>query len=308
MRRGRPLFIGGVLGVLFLGNVWAGGKAGTAGAAFLKIGPGARAAAMGNAFTAVSDDADAAVWNPAGLAQLPRPEIMATHTQWIQGGQHDSWAYAHPSKNGTFAASVVTLSYEDIEKRTEDTEEAEGTFGSLDAAYGLSYGNTLWDRLSLGGGVTYVRQTLNSQSAATTTGTLGALWKTPISFLTLGTAVRNIGGSVTFVEEGDPLPMTFAFGAAGRFLKDRLLCTAEARAVRHESPALGAGVEASPTIYKKAVGHLRAGYRTDGQDASDATGVSFGVGFRFPAWGFDATWAPTGVLGDTFRYSLRYTF
>ena len=128
-----------------------GGKGGPPGAAFLKTGPGARAAARGNAFTAVSDDADAAVWNPAALAQLPRPQIMATHTQWIQGGQHDSWAYAHPSKNGTFAASVVTLSYEDIEKRTEDTEEAEGTFGSLDAAYGVSYGTLCGTAFRWGG-------------------------------------------------------------------------------------------------------------------------------------------------------------
>ncbi len=39
------------------------------------IGAGARAAGMGNAFTAVADDATAASWNPAGLVQLERPEL-----------------------------------------------------------------------------------------------------------------------------------------------------------------------------------------------------------------------------------------
>jgi hypothetical protein len=38
-------------------------------------GSGARAAGMGNAFIAVSDDGTAASWNPAGLSQLRKPEF-----------------------------------------------------------------------------------------------------------------------------------------------------------------------------------------------------------------------------------------
>ena len=39
------------------------------------VGSGARAMGMSNAFIAVADDATAASWNPAGLAQLVRPEM-----------------------------------------------------------------------------------------------------------------------------------------------------------------------------------------------------------------------------------------
>ncbi len=38
-------------------------------------GAGARAAGMGGAFISIADDATAITWNPAGLAQLERPEI-----------------------------------------------------------------------------------------------------------------------------------------------------------------------------------------------------------------------------------------
>jgi hypothetical protein len=38
-------------------------------------GSGARAAGMGGAFIGVADDATAAMWNPAGLTQLERPEV-----------------------------------------------------------------------------------------------------------------------------------------------------------------------------------------------------------------------------------------
>jgi long-subunit fatty acid transport protein len=43
-------------------------------------GSGARAAGMGNAFIAVSDDGTAASWNPAGLSQLIKPEFSLVHT------------------------------------------------------------------------------------------------------------------------------------------------------------------------------------------------------------------------------------
>ncbi len=39
------------------------------------VGSGARAMAMGGAFTAIADDATAASWNPAGLIQLEKPEL-----------------------------------------------------------------------------------------------------------------------------------------------------------------------------------------------------------------------------------------
>ena len=43
-------------------------------------GSGARAAGMGNAFIAVSDDGTAASWNPAGLSQLRKPELSLVHS------------------------------------------------------------------------------------------------------------------------------------------------------------------------------------------------------------------------------------
>ena len=40
---------------------------------------GARAVAMGRAFTAVADDASAIYWNPAGLVAMEHPELHVTH-------------------------------------------------------------------------------------------------------------------------------------------------------------------------------------------------------------------------------------
>ena len=44
--------------------------------------PGARSLALGGAFIGLADDATAAYANPAGLAQLPRPELSVEGRGW----------------------------------------------------------------------------------------------------------------------------------------------------------------------------------------------------------------------------------
>lgn len=62
-------------------SVAATGTGSTA-ANFLNIGPGARAAGMGGAFTAVSEGALATYWNPAGLSTAEGGEIALGHFSW----------------------------------------------------------------------------------------------------------------------------------------------------------------------------------------------------------------------------------
>jgi len=56
-----------------------------------RTGSGARAAGMGNAFIAVSDDGTAASWNPAGLSQLQKPEFSIVHTTGRRGRTLDGY-------------------------------------------------------------------------------------------------------------------------------------------------------------------------------------------------------------------------
>ena len=290
------------------GSLWAGGKSGTNGAAFLKIPAGARPASMGGAFTAVADDAHAAVWNPAGLAQLEKSEITATHNQWFQSARQEFLAGAFPTGMGTFAASVMTLSVDSIDRRLGDTAEADGSFASMDGAYGLSYGRAWGSRWSAGLGLTYVRQTLDGHSAATPAATFGALWKTPYRPLTLGASVRHLGGDLTFDEEGDPLPLTATLGAAGRFWDNKILLAIDGNWVRNETTHVAAGFEYSQPLFTDATGHLRAGYNTAATDVAGQNGYSLGLGLSLPRWGVDMTYAPYGDLGDTFRYGFHIFF
>src|SRR6185436_19877230 len=59
-------------------------KVGTFDGQFLKIGVGARAAAMGGAFVGVADDASSLFWNCAGIARIEadKSELSLNHANW----------------------------------------------------------------------------------------------------------------------------------------------------------------------------------------------------------------------------------
>ena len=79
-----------------------------ASAAFEDLGAGARAPGMGNAFTAVADDAYAVFYNPAGLSQLASPEFSASYSRLFMGLTDNSnlglsnLVYATPLKGGAW--------------------------------------------------------------------------------------------------------------------------------------------------------------------------------------------------------------
>ena len=66
---------------------------------FLTLGVGARALAMGGAGTALSDNAYASYWNPAGLGQLTRYEVSFMHSTLNGEDAYDFVSYIHPLKN-----------------------------------------------------------------------------------------------------------------------------------------------------------------------------------------------------------------
>ncbi|MCM2267472.1 MAG: type IX secretion system membrane protein PorP/SprF [Elusimicrobiales bacterium] len=75
-------------------------------AAFEDLGFGARVPGMGDAFTGVADDISSVYYNPAGLASLERPKVIAAHSMFYSGLSDGSnlglsaAAFAFPLSNG----------------------------------------------------------------------------------------------------------------------------------------------------------------------------------------------------------------
>jgi long-subunit fatty acid transport protein len=89
--------------------------------AFNIQGTGARALGMGGAFIAVADDATAASWNPAGLAQLTKPEVSLVYDdysgdlKWSESGSRIYDAhyldYTYRDYNDKATTSYSSLSF-----------------------------------------------------------------------------------------------------------------------------------------------------------------------------------------------------
>src|SRR3989339_598557 len=98
------------LAVVMLSLDYCAHAAVATGASFLKVGAGARAAAMGDAFSAVADDVTALYWNPAGLIQLKQNQLTIGHVESYEQVRHEYFGYCHPYKGGAFG--IYNLGYE----------------------------------------------------------------------------------------------------------------------------------------------------------------------------------------------------
>ena len=83
---------------------------------FLDIGVGARAQALGAAFSAVANDGTAIYWNPAGLGQIAYPHIALMHAERFAGEINYDFAGAvFPYRSQTtFGLGVIRMGIDGI--------------------------------------------------------------------------------------------------------------------------------------------------------------------------------------------------
>jgi hypothetical protein len=280
-----------ILLLALVGTVYAGGP-GTTGANFLKIGVGARAAAMGEAFTAVADDSTSLYWNPAGLARLEKGELSATYNMWFEGVGQGYLSLGFPLLGGTVGMGTNYVTMGDLEGRDEvgnPTETFKASDLSISAGFATRVGRLL---LGLSGGM--VRSTIAGDTQSAFLGTVGGLLDIGQSF-TLGVAAQNLG---TKLGE-DPLPLVLKGGLALEL--GFLNLAADIAKPQDDDLYYCAGIEG----WIGNVLALRAGYRT-GQDIGP--GWTAGLGFKTDKFGLDYAYVPYDDLGTTHRISMGIGF
>lgn len=188
---------------------------GATGYSFLKLGIGVRPVAMGNAFTALSDDATAIFWNPAGLGVLESyyAEIMAMdHLAY--------WQYYNLSaslplgrRRGSLGFGVSYLGASD--QVTDENGEVGAAFTNSDMLLDVGYGNAIGRErtLAVGGAVKFVRSQLYTYSAYGVLADVGIILR-PFKMLYLGTVLRHAGSPRRFIERLEYPPVNFRQGVA----------------------------------------------------------------------------------------------
>lgn len=293
-------------------------SSGTEGASFLDIPVGAGPAALGSAYTALAHDAYAPTWNSAGLGFLDSTQIAGQHLSYLQGISYEYASFAIPLKKalapssrapdlGTrpraLGASVQYLGSGDIAGADLNGNPA-GSYSSYFAAYNMAYGQRLFtDRLSLGVTGKLIQAKIGDVSAHSYAADLGGMYQASHQ-LTLGATLNNLGSKLTFLSEGDSLPLAFHLGAAYRVSSQWNLAL---EGVYPKTGLISAhmGVEWQPVSLLA----FRAGYRTDTLDGLSAlAGLSTGLGLK--VWGQEVAyaWLPYADLGETHYFSALIRF
>jgi len=210
--------------MIFSGSVLAGednSKVGTRVFNFLKIPVGARAVAMGGAFTGVADDESSLYYNPAGVATLEGRRFIAGYHNNIFDMQSGFLGYIHPLGSDRKVSLYVNyLNYGDFVRTNRNGEEL-GTFSGSDVLFAGGYAMNLNEAFSIGGTVKFVYEKIDSYSSSGFAVDLGARYSRVNGRTTFGFMIQNLGKqSSSFVEDGetDPLPLYFR-GGASTYLK-----------------------------------------------------------------------------------------
>lgn len=289
---------------------------GTAAAQFLKLGAGARAAALGEAYTAVADEASALTWNPAALTRVARRSAAFTHAVLPASTSLDYGAWAQNLGRGR--ALGAGFQYHDAGDipETDETGANVGVFSpyglAIAAGGAFEFRGTgapaALDGASAGLTAKLVRSRIvdTAQTAAVDLGLLSA----PLldGRLRLGFAAVNLGGELRYEAESGGLPAALRLGGAWR-PGERWLVALDLGLPDDNAPysALGAeyGFDAGAATRLAARAGLNS--RTLG-DADGFAGFSFGFGCSRGVWAADYALLPAGAVGTAHRVSLTFNW
>jgi long-subunit fatty acid transport protein len=173
-------------------------RAGISTAQFLKIGVGGRAAALGESFIAISDDASALYWNPAGLAQFDKNQLIISHNIWVVDINHDFIGVVyHLDSDNSFGASLTAVTMDDMPVTTEFAPFGNGEyFGFSDIAVSVSYARKMTQQFSFGGTVKYVEETLDKIKMRGVMIDLGTYYRTGLGSTRFAVTVSNFGSEL----------------------------------------------------------------------------------------------------------------
>jgi hypothetical protein len=303
MKRVITIAVVGLITTQPFATVWASGE-GTTGAEVLKIGVGARAIGMGEAYAAQADDVSSLYWNPGGLALMEERQASFMYDQMYQGLNYSNAAIGIPLENGAVGASLSYLGYGNI-----DGFDAQGNpTGSQSAhsAVGTLGGSWLGNQWSLGANVKGVQEKLADVSANGAAFDVGGtvIYPKPVldGTLRFGIVERNMGTDMKFLQQSDPMPREFRVGvAAVQMMNKKLNLSMDYAIPKDDKSGVHAGVEYWLIPYFA----IRTGYTTTDNEGS---GIRAGAGIRVKGIDFDYAYASGGELGIVHRYELSFRF
>jgi hypothetical protein len=208
---------------------------GRTGAQILNLGGGARARALGDAFSAMSGDVTTSLWNPSGLADMPESKLRSGkeaaqasmfYTDYSgpfgeagEGLYYSFISGAMPLGDvGTIGATLQMQGQGTIAVTTDSPDVLREESLGTNFALTFSYADRITESLSAGINGKMIRMVLGRESGSSYAVDLGMQYLLPFDLIptTLGAAIQNVGPGISFIDENqaDPLPRFLRLGTS----------------------------------------------------------------------------------------------
>ena len=293
---------------------------GTSGALFLNYSPSARATAMTDAYSSLSDDVFSIYYNPAGLGYVELFQGGLSYTRSFQDISNQYLAIAYPYKIGqVFGVSYHSLSYGDIQgydARGWLTNKIDTSNYAISFGYGKVLIKDEIERpvLNLGGNLKYISQTLDNVGANTFAVDLGVLYTkrpnkywlkdVPAQEFNLAAVLKNLGPPLKFDKEPTPLPISLTLGASWvshPWTKHRLVLSLDTTIRNDDNIKFSLGAE----YFLYQLLFARVGIESDKDVGSK---LNFGFGFRLSYLDVNYSFADFDYLGNMHKLDIVLRF
>jgi len=271
------------------------------GLTFLKLGVGGRAIGMGEAYSAISNDAAGMYYNPAGIATGSGDEITFMHKDWVFGTAIEYLGAVVQTGNFALGFGLNSTNVDNIEIRQQPGPSL-GTFGLHDLAISGTASWRVDTALSIGATGKFLYEKILVDETSGAAFDVGAKYQVNRN-IALAAAISNIGSTSELASESITLPTTFRFGgsyssdAAGEF--GYTFAADILKVPQDTGTRLHIGAE---TVYEAFLS-FRAGY----QFGYDAKGYSAGLGVHYGLLQFDYAFVPfLDDLGNTHTFALTF--
>lgn len=286
-------------------------KVGTYALQFLKIGVSARATGMASAFTAISDDATATYWNPAGMVDITRTSVSLNQAWWPAdiNLSYAAAVFTLPFVPGSFGVSARALTLDPQVERTIFLPGGTGrSFDAGDMSFGLSYAKFFTDKFSSGTTVHFIHSGLAEKSVNTFAVDFGLIYRIGLRGMRLAMMIQSLGSKVDYDDRPSKMPTVFKVGLSFSAYQRGLHSLQSVGEFSHPSDnneRMNFGAEYSFNQFF----YLRGGYNV----GFDAHGAAGGFGLRIDTSQtsdllFDYSWVDLQELGDVHRISLGFSY
>jgi len=257
-----------------------GGYAG----AFFQVPLGARPTAMGGAYLAVSNDGAAPLYNPAGLANLPRPLFASSYRVMRLDRTLGYVVFMHPVENrAVIGVHWLYAGSGSVEARDTDGDLLGREISFNNHQFAVVFAKRFERYLSFGVNLNYLYARMPEISAASVGFDIGLMFYLdqlmdrekradfPVRDMQVGVTMKHISKTYSWnaekynmlystdhtgYEQDDKVPIEFGLGMAARFMERRLLIAVDVLKNEKQNSFLHAGAE----FYYEEQLALRTGY------------------------------------------------